>query len=422
LTEKEVMLARYEGKKLFEVEKAKTDNNGILILEDEVDLPCGLYVFILPENVSFELLIPAQDQEFQLFANYPSVLTTLEARGNHVVSQFVAYQKSFISLSRQQSDVQKRLLSNFQHEDSVFVLKENYAQLRHKKQNIENRFVNDNKDNILGSYIYWSQHLQEHLFKDGSIENLINQFSEMNIPEACLVNSPLFEVFMNDFGRSAERLYFKDQQRIIDRLIDRIAVKDIRYQKILTFLYNFYNNPNDAEKESVFHYLVRNYYLSDNVDWVAESLKAELKQLIYTKNNTILGASIPDLPRSVEKELPEFGQSNAPLTWLFIIENDCKSCHDLLQKTEQLIGAFQQSSIYIIDLGDKITSNRLSAYPDAWHISNHVNLSDKITEILKLSRVPGIYVMDKNNEIVAKGHSFAAIEKILKKRPLRHGQ
>ena len=121
LKDSTVYLGYHFGDKQYIKDTLKLDSSGKGSLSGTDTLPQGIYMIILPGKQYFEVLMP-DDQHFSISCSFPDYYRTLEFTGSAENNAFVSYQKHWMELQKQASEINKRLQGNRQNPDSLRIL------------------------------------------------------------------------------------------------------------------------------------------------------------------------------------------------------------------------------------------------------------------------------------------------------------
>jgi len=203
-------------------------------------------------------------------------------------------------------------------------------------------------------------------------------------------------------------------------------IEDVRpnkriFQFACSWFLNASINSNIMGMDALFVDLARTYYLSGQAFWATdESLKKIKENVIFAENN-LIGKIAPDLTlENIDGEFINLHKIKSKITVVLIYEPECSHCKVFVPKFHtDVYQKFKDKglAVYAIYSMDKkeewnefLIKHNLYDWINVWdetHISQFKILYDA-------RKTPGVYILDENKKIIAKGMTVEQIGELMK--------
>jgi peroxiredoxin len=194
--------------------------------------------------------------------------------------------------------------------------------------------------------------------------------------------------------------------------IENINPQKRIFQFATSWFLNASINSNVMGMDALFVDIARRYYLSGQAFWTTEESMKKIRENVMFAEHNLIGLKAPDLTlETFDGEFVNLHKINAKVTVILIYEPGCSHCKEFIPKFHDEVYAKYKSNglqvfaIYTMDKKPEweefLQKHKLFDWINAWderHISQFKVLYDA-------RKTPGIYVLDENKKIIAKGMS-----------------
>jgi hypothetical protein len=402
----EVSLYAYIEGRLQQLSFKQTDSTGFATFE-VLNFNCGMYVLSFDNKENIELLID-KNSDIQLFSTYPNVLSNIECYGNEMLSHFFNYTMEFSDFMNEDESLKRQLLKNFTNRDSVLFYRE---LITHHKQemNSYSDSVAAINSNLLGRYIMASQVLQKNIFlSDSTIESSLANLESI---KPCFMQLPFLKRFTENLTRALYKTSIKEAIKRMDKVLSWSKGNENLYKHILTHLYNNSAAASNNRNEHFFYHLAKTYYLDDKAPWANEKLLSSMQESVDQLEGTLIGQELILLGKVLgNRERFNYHTSNADLKILVFMKNDCSHCFnelDVLKKATE--NKLSYTDIIVYDMGNELGSEKIKHFYPDFTVQNVFMYEPRLLEILRISSVPHIIALNKNDIILVKTSRSAEV-------------
>lgn len=218
-------------------------------------------------------------------------------------------------------------------------------------------------------------------------------FDEIPLCDSRILNSRLLKHKLDDYFNNY--IFYLDSESIckhIDALINKVNdCKEVR-DYILWYLYSHYFTPENIKHESVFIYIVDNYFSRLDIENLSDNLRKDIIERADVLRNIIIGANAPIISYNDENDsiisLNDIVDKNIVI---FFFKADCQKCIKEKRILNLIKSRHKDLEVITIDITDE------TIYSDIIH------QYDIMTS-------PTLFLLDKNKKIIAKNIKAEDIE------------
>ncbi len=431
---KKVTLAYHYIDKIYASETGTLDSSGIIVFESDTLLPQGLYTILTDQDHYFDLLLGA-DQQFSV-KNTSFSPETAEIKGAIETEEFVKYMH-FLSSLRTENTELKTKLSQAAAPGERKELQEQINGLTPKLQQywfqIKDKYPNSFLSKfLLASYVpeLDISTLPANVQANDSLLLLARFYYQQkhfwdyfDYTDERFLYTPILKPKLETWFT---KILFQDYDSIrgpVLKMIEEVSPNPRIFQFVVSWFLNSAINSNVMGIDALFVELAKKYYLSGEAFWATdETLKAIRENVLFLQNN-LIGETAPDLTlETVDGEFVNLHKIEAPITIVLIFEPNCSHCQEFVPKFhDEVYEKYKDKglavyAIYSMDNKEEwtefLTKHQLYDWINVWDQNNTSNF-----KILYDAReTPGVYVLDKNKTIIAKGFAVEQLEMLLKEK------
>jgi len=443
-----VYLANYYGNKLYYNDTTRVDSNGKFEFVGKPNEECGKYALVMPGPVYFDFIVAAEQIEIEADPS-PNVdnIVIKKSENNKVFFEYIRYINSKRKLrepldlclndSTKTEEEKKPCLDALRkmneeviaYQKNLIASKPDLLVCKLIKMTMEivvpeapSELSDDEKKKF--SYYYYRSHYWDNvdlkdprMVRDQTFHKLIEKYITTTLPQ--IADTMTMEA---------------------KKLIDRTAGNPDLFKYIVhQFTYNF-----EASKimcmDEGFVYMVDNYYAKGLCDWMKPEKLAEMKESADEKRHCLCGEIPYDiiLPDSAG-QWRSMKALDAEYTLIVIWEATCGHCKKELPKINDLYTKWKSKGLEVYGVHNNLEVDKWKSFLKDNNIAftsvsrtqdimkNEVAqkliFQDKVTTLESLNfhqywdvnSTPKVYLMDKNDKIIAKSLSAEQLDELLQK-------
>lgn len=408
-------LGYYIGDKTYIEDTAVVKGNKAIFKGDK-NLIKGMYFVYTPNSLFFEFLV--NKDVFSLTTRIENINANMRIEGSRENELFFAYQNKISDYQKRAGELNKRLKDS-KGADSVATINE----LRSINDEVE-QFQRSQKAKYSGTY--FSEILSLILRPDN-----IEAPSEMNESQANAYRLKKYKGLFwdgTDFGNPGtirnpifgskvseyfEKLVYNMPDSVtkeIDGLLSQ-KMDTVVYRYLVVTLTNKYATSKQMGMDAVYVHMIDNYYSSGKAYWIDETTLTRMEQNSERLRPILIGKKAP-LFKSEKLDgslvANPYASTNKDYKIVFFYDSGCGHCKESIPKVMKAYNALKDSNVS----AELITMN-LSEDKEEWQkFVNDFKVEGLILGDTKgfsnagyyyyVDSTPQIYIVDKNNEIIAK--------------------
>jgi len=420
LQDSTVYLAYHLGDKQYIKDTLKLDRNGYGVFSGTESLLQGIYMIVLSGRKYFEILI-SSDQFFSLTCNYSDYFKTLKFTGSDENSAFVDYQKKWVAMQDEASNINARVKKNNQNNDSLKILTELRKGLEEKMKSYLNSVVVSNKGSLLAMLVRSIIPVEVPAFQiplnipnpdsvrwiKSYLFNKDHFFDNIDLTDERLLRTPILQSKLNLFFTNVVIQLADSINKEIDKIIIKCSSNYKIFQFVAVYLFNHFRESEIMGHDAVMVKLADDIYLSGKADWTTQEWRDNLKKEIDRIRPNLIGVKAHDLVMNtftgVYKSLYDIKKD---FTILYFWEPDCGHCKEATPKLKAYYDKAKNEGVEVYAVctqSDKakwekyIQDNKLD-WINGWDPQRTTNFD----YYYNVQATPGIYILNKNKIIIAK--------------------
>lgn len=461
-----VYLAKYRGKQLLYADTTiSKGNKAIFDSENQEDYQPGMMAFLTKDNKGFFQFI-FNDEDIVIEATLENAMQNAKVIKSEENKEFYSYLKQIATYKEQAKNIQMAL-SKEKDEAKKKELEKQRDELNEKVRQFQLDFAEKNKEKLVGAFIKMSVDIKIPEKPEGAKDDWQYQYYINHYWDNCNLKMP--GVQNSEILNAKMEYYFGDklllQPDSIIKYADKLVAKTIEGSQTFRYVVNFITSTYEKSKilgmDAVFVHMADKYYCPPNNSKAFWMSQEQLEKLCERKNKwapLIIGADAPylKLPDSTEKNWISFYDIPADYKILYFWDPDCGHCKKSTPKLQTLYDKkFKKRKVEIYAIGkaqgedfDKwkkyIRDNKLTFYNvgltktvfekatddksggagqfypqfleegvDSKTLLKRLNQSMNYTQTYDIFSTPRVFVLDKDNKIIAKSLSIAQLEEFL---------
>ena len=355
LTAEKVYLGFYMGDATLMKDSAEVVR-GTATFQSDTLLPQGMYLVVMPPEMTFFDLFLDEDQVFSMETDLNDLVGEMEVKGSKVNSvfyndiRFLQEQQALISSMEEAlnsiEDEDKRSTLQTQIKTAQTAVTDHRRELIAKEPDLlYSRFLKAVKGPDLpetpeGEDEYW----QFFYFR-------AHYFDEVNLSDPAMLRTPIVESKVMDY---IEKYTVQDPDSLIkaiDLVLELASKNEETFQHYLSTLFNQYVESKLMGAEPVMIHLAQTYYLTGKAPWASEKYLDELRTYVRDRVGTLVGDKGKDFTILDLKDQPtRLYDIKAPLIVLYFWSYDCATCKKVTPKLAELMPSYLEQGVKLVSV------------------------------------------------------------------------
>jgi len=424
------------------------DQQGNGIFSGKETLPQGMYLIYLPNKSFFDLLI-SDDQEFFVENDTLDFVNHIIIKGSEENIAFYDYQQYLQSQSRKAREIQDKMKTTTNENDSE-ALKKELDILNNEVIDHISQVIADNQGSYLGTFI---QSLQEVIVPDSPVdENGIiidssfqyryyknHYWDNFDVSDVRLLRTPFYEQKLMTY---IERVVYQIPDSLIrevDMLIEKSRTDPQLFRYMLITLFNYYAKSQIMGMDAVYIHIAEKYYIPE-ATWSDQEFIDKLKERVQKSKPTLIGQIARDfqlvnlpaehfIAAADDEELkknPYLGtffnlhDIKSDYIILFFWEADCGHCKTATPELYQVYQRLKKENVKVVAvnlLGGEEGKVKWINFVNEHGLYDWINCWNpydfEFKTIYDIITTPALFVLDKEKKILAKRITPEQAEQII---------
>ena len=403
----------------FLADTAKLTSDGSATFVNENGFKEGLYYLLTPEKNNFQFFIASGENDFTLKTSKDNLVLGMTAVGsleNQLLFDNLRYQvaleEKYNALSRQLNGIQPNTPQYAEMtKQRQGLLDDRDAKLADLKQQYPNSlFV---KFKIAGQ----NPKIRMSYYPNGTLDSLttmrnyrMDWWNDVDFSDARLIRTPVFftklKKYIQDFTPQHQDSLIVSSDYIIDRSMANREVFNATSSWIASIYKPGVSKLMDGE--AVYSHIILKYFTEDLIDGVSkEDLLSTRKRAAEMQPSLLgkLGQDVGGMDKNSQRR--SLYSINTIFKVVFIYNPDCEHCQEATPKLREVYDQWKSRGLEVFSLAANAKSreewlNFGKKYGVNWTDVWDPQLESRFHEKYFVDITPELYVLDKNNKIIAK--------------------
>lgn len=425
----DIYLAFYYNGKTYSKDTTHLDKSGVGTFKGDEKLKEGMYIVYFKQDKFFDVLVGA-DQNIKIKADTTKLEPVVTAGDESVkfyklVEYMTANNKKRRELGEQYKN--KKI-------DSVTYVNKLEA-MSSEVEAFQKKEIAANKGNFYSEFVKGTINIEVPDFKElaDTARPLARYlyvkdhfFDNINLSDPRFLRTPYFTSKLDNYMQTKVVPNPDSLFQAADALIQKSKGDEETYQNMVTRMMNFGLKSNQMGMDKMWYQIAEKYYISGEAKWAdstwIKDLKDEMKKVQYNmigmkaRNLRMLTADSTELQLKNVLQQPE-----TEFVMVYFFEPSCGHCKKITPVMHDTVYAKYHDKGFDVfccyTQTDKkewiefLEKNKL--YGDHWHNVWDPNRESYFWYFYDATTTPGVYLINKKGEIVAKKISSESLDSIL---------
>lgn len=425
------------------------NQHGEGVFSDKNTLPQGMYLVYLPNDSFFDLLI-SDDQEFYVENDTLDFVNHILIKGSDENSAFYAYQQYLQKQSKKAKQLQEKIKAQESDTAAVSITRKELNRLNEEVMEYINQLIKTYDGTFFGKFLLSLQEVKVPDPPKDEKGNIIDPafqykyykahyFDNFDISDVRLLRTPFYEPKIMTY---VERIAYQMPDSLIrevDMLLNKSRTDPQLFRYMLITLFNYFAKSQIMGMDAVYIHIAENYYIPE-ADWSDPEFIEKLKERVEKSKPTLIGQKASDMQlvrispdhfiaaadNEDLKKNPYVGNFfnlfdiQAPFIILYFWEADCGHCKTATPELYEVYNRLKEKGVEVVAInllgGEEgkvkwvnfVNDHGLYDWINCWNPYDF-----EFKKIYDITSTPGLFVMDKDKNIIAKRISPEQAEEII---------
>lgn len=403
------------GNQNYFVDSARSDANGLFSFEADTLLPAGFYYVMLASDNSYFQLLLDDDQEFNLEMTKGDFVNSMKVDGcldNELLYKNLKFEAEFGIRLQPINDRLAALTQGTPEYNSTKAQQD--ALVKERTDHVQ--WFADNHPNAFFTKFKISGQNPELTFPklpNGEIDQVAQVyryrkqfFDNVEFNSSTTMRTPVFANKLRKYIRELTPQNADSLIRYSDELIARTKGNKELFKFVVNWIALEYKTPKTMGTEALYVHMIDTYWTPELAFWSNPEEIKGLRGEISLMKPSLLGKIGQDIQATDEKgEATSFYNLKSPIKVLYIYSYDCEHCQ---KETPEMVQVYNQWKSQGLDVFALCTDKDKTKWLEfvkknnmTFHNGFDPDRKSRYDHKYHIDITPELYVLDKNNKIIA---------------------
>lgn len=422
------------GNQNFVVDSALGDANGTFVFKADTLLPAGFYYFMLGSDNSYFQLLLGADQEFTLNTTKGAYVPTMQVEGsldNELLYKNLKFEADF---TQRLQPVNNQLAALTPGTPAHTEVKEKQEALIEERKAHVQWFADNHPQSLFTQFKLSGQNpeLTYPTLPNGELDQAAQVyhyrnafFDNVDFNAAWTMRTP---VFANKLRKYIRELTPQNADSLI-KYTDLLVAKTMSNKELFKFVVNWialeYKTPKTMGTEALYVHMIDTYWKPELAFWSNQEEIKGLQREVGFMRPSLIGKTAQDIVVQNQEGKPvSLYGITAPIKVLFIYSYECEHCQKEAPEMVKVYNQWKDRGLDVLALSTDKDKAKWNAFIRQ-HNMTFTNAIDpdrksRYDHKYHIDITPELYVLDKNNTIIASNLSPAQLPAFLEAERARN--
>lgn len=421
-------LARYWNGEIYSIDSVRLSKDGTGTLQSDKELEGGQYIILIKPNIQLDLLIDKEQSNISMYIDEKDFTksTISGSKDSELLWKYlIAINKEKEYKEQTEKKLENKKLSKQKREEYL----QRISAIDEAVHTITNKFVNENPGTWFASFVKGmdNQIGIPHPNPKSQAEGLENRayakehaFDNIDLQDPRIWNTNYFITYLDHY---MNHLVENDPDSLAvaaSRLVAKTEGDSICFERMLSRLINTSMKSDVMGRENVWAKLYEDYIFEKEIGWISDKQQYELRAEYEKIKNNRIGMTAHNLTfTDINGNIINTNGTGNEFTVLYFYTPTCSHCqHETPLIHDEIYEKYKDKGLRFIAVDIDSDTDVWKTFVNDKKLTGWINCSDpeyksEYWMYYDTAKVPAIFVMDKDNKILAKKIDKATLEKIL---------
>jgi len=417
LTDSVAYLGYYYGDKQY-VKDTSRVTNGSVVFQGKDSLDQGLYFFYAPESSAFFDVAMGADQHFSISTNTSDYVKNMVVDGSEENKLLQEYKVTLAENQQKANQLREQIEANKEDQAKSEELKSQMMSINEKVVAFQQDFVKTHPESMVAVLINITQtpEVPEGLDQTKKFYYYRDHFfDKVDFSDPRILRTPVFHPKLIEFVEKMTMQQPDSIAKAASSVVEKAKANDQVFRYAVITYTSKYESSEIMGMDAVFVDLAEKYYISGLATWADSTVLANITEKVVKTKPNLIGKTIkPMVLYDTLMRPARIPSGQSKYTVLYFFSPDCGHCKKSTPKLKELLPKIKAQGAEVIGVCTMIEMDKfkefLQEYEPNW--KNYADLQYQ-RKPFNVETTPMVYVLDKNNKIIAKRIDLEKIEGFL---------
>lgn len=417
LTDSVAYLGYYYGDKQY-VKDTSRVTNGSVVFQGKDSLDQGLYFFYAPESSAFFDVAMGADQRFSISTNTSDYVKNMVVDGSEENKLLQEYKVTLAENQQKANQLREQIEANKEDQAKSEELKSQMMSINEKVVAFQQDFVKTHPESMVAVLINITQtpEVPEGLDQTKKFYYYRDHFfDKVDFSDPRILRTPVFHPKLIEFVEKMTMQQPDSIAKAASSVVEKAKANDQVFRYAVITYTSKYESSEIMGMDAVFVDLAEKYYMSGLATWADSTVLANITEKVVKTKPNLIGKTIkPMVLYDTLMRPARIPSGQSKYTVLYFFSPDCGHCKKSTPKLKELLPKIKAQGAEVIGVCTMIEMDKfkefLQEYEPNW--KNYADLQYQ-RKPFNVETTPMVYVLDKNNKIIAKRIDLEKIEGFL---------
>lgn len=425
----ELILAYHYGKKMYVKQTVKKNANGSFVFSGDTALHCGMYMLVtLPQNDFINIIVPADDQRFSIKTNLANLSENATVEGsleNNLLFDYMRY----ITKQRALLDTLEK-----KHKEGKIVIQVVETQKKISDKDValyQKNLIEKNPKTLCPKLVKGSMDIQIPEFSGTKqeIENArfywykAHYFDNIDLTESCFSYTNILDEKVDFFINKLTIPHPDSINASLDFILKKTSSAKENFKYILITYLNKYAKSDIIGFDACYVHLANNYYCNGKADWIAKEQLKAICENAKKLDRSLIGKTAPDFNITYkDNQTTTLSKQEASYLVLYFYQSNTEKLDIESAVLKKAMEKYKKNGLKILTVCNReyIGCNecfrkieQLGLTGEGFINACTVNGFGHYEDLFQFTRLPCIYILDRDKKIISKRLTSSQIEEVM---------
>ncbi|WP_251621558.1 TlpA family protein disulfide reductase [Odoribacter lunatus] len=437
---KNIILANYFEGKVYAVDTAKLDNNGVGYFSDpKKRLARGMYLLLFSNSNYFDLII-GDTQKFSITTDTLDVIHSIQFEGSPENTAFKNFQLFMLAQNQKSKQIREEYEKdpNKDKEDAKKAYTARFEQADKEVRAYIADLVKQYPHTALATFVNFTLSPEIPDFskvvpedtKDRNLEiqrrayyyNKKHYWDYTNFTDSTLIRTPIFKNKLDDYFKNMVVVHPDSLYLSCVEILEKSRPCNAMFRYLMNYclVYTFDNKIMGMDE--AFVKLGQRYYIGGIVNWLDKDQMKKITDEVYKRQYNLLNHKAIDLRLpNVDGQWVSLHETKAPFILLLFWEPNCGHCKKQVPLAKkEIYERFGPHGLKVFAVNTHTKEDEWKKFIEEKELFDFINCWDPNRQsnywtIYNVFSTPVMYILDKDKKIIAKNLAVDQMVDLLKK-------
>jgi thiol-disulfide isomerase/thioredoxin len=386
-----VYLAHYFGEPLptiYQIDSARFDKNGNATLKSTDETLGGIYILLLSDKQTYMEFLLNNGDNMQITADIKDLPATAAFKNAPENERFAAYVNHLLDYAKKQAKHTQDLATAKTKADTAAISKlagDEAKEVTAYRRDYVTKYPGTLLANIFNALEVPQVPSGKHLLPNGATDSNFSYhyykehyWDKFDFKDDRLIHTPIYDGKLDEYVKRLVEQTPDSLEKEADMLLAKTRGSKNLFKYTLHWFTKYVQNSKIMGLDEVFVYLVENYHMKGDADWLSEDMLAKYIDRARKIAPNVIGNVAPDIKMiGLDKKQHNLYDVNSKYTLLIFWSPECGACLKEVPKMDSVYeAALKKRGVKVYAVRTEGEEKEWQETIDKFKINDWVNVYD----------------------------------------------